>query len=48
MDQDDYVHFLICLNENIDLVSNKKEKIRKLLTKELMLYIKELINLGRP
>jgi len=23
MDQDDYIHFLICLNENIGLVGNK-------------------------
>ena len=48
MDQDDYVHLLICLNENIKLVGNKQEKIRRLLTKELMLYIRELINLERP
>jgi len=47
MDQDDYVHFLICLNENPALLGNKSSKVQKLLTTQLMLYIRELISLGR-
>ena len=47
MDQDDYVHFLICLYDNPQLIEGSIDKVKKLLTTQLMLYVRELISLGR-
>jgi hypothetical protein len=48
MDQDDFVHFLICLNRTPELAKGSQQDYKGMLKSQLLLYIQELISLGRP
>lgn len=47
MDQDDYVHFMICLNAVPQLLKQNIEPFKANLKSKLLLYIRELITLGK-
>lgn len=47
MDQDDFVHFLVCLHRTPELVKGSLQDLKGLLKAQLLLYIQELISLGK-